>query len=154
MRKLYDLLIERKEKEMKEKVDRILNGEAVDIARADAEYYLCALKAGDRYKISFESPGQSRDFRVVLDTKQMREAGKYLIALADELESRKKFKSGDRCVSICPDGSMYESYFNNNDSGYVARVAFGNVFKTWEEARANKDAILAKYQELRDKGLV
>lgn len=139
---------------MKDKVDRILNGDAVDIARADAEYYLCALKAGERYKISFESPGLSRDFRVVLDTKQMREAGKYLIALADELESRKKFKSGDICFFVCPDGSIYDSFISTNDGGHLARIAIGNCFKSRVEAEAHKDDVLAKFQYLRDQGLV
>lgn len=139
---------------MKEIVDRILNGESVDIAGDGANYYLSVSKYDDKYKVGFVSPNYVEEYFTCLNTKTMRDAGKLLNALADELDSRKKFADGDKCVSICPDGSMYESYFNNNDSGYVARVAFGNVFKTWEEARANKDAVLAKYQDLRDRGLV
>lgn len=139
---------------MKEKVDRILNGEAVDIAENGATFYLSVSKYDDKYKVGFVSPNYVEEYFTCLNTKTMRDAGKLLIALADELDSRKKFADGDKCVSICPDGSMYESYFNNNDSGYVARVAFGNVFKTWEEARANKDAVMAKYQDLRDRGMV
>lgn len=139
---------------MKEIVNRLLNGDVVNIAGNRAVYYLSVLKSEDLYKVGFLSPEQVEDCHMRLNTKLMREAGDRLVKLADELDSRKKFADGDKCVSICPDGSMYESYFNNNDSGYVARVAFGNVFKTWEEARANKDAVLAKYQELRDRGLV
>lgn len=139
---------------MKDKVDKILNGEVVDIAGDGADYYLSVAKHYDKYKIGFVNPNYVIDNYQRLETKQMKDAGNLLIKLADELESRKKFVDGDKCISICPDGNMYESYFNSNDSGYVARVAFGNVFKTWEEARKNKDAVMAKYQELKDRGLV
>lgn len=122
---------------MKEKVDRILNGETVDIAGDGADYYLSVLQDNDKYKIGFVNPNYVIDSYQRLGTKQMKEAGNLLIELANELDSRKKFVDGDKCISICPDGNMYESYFNSNDSGYVARVAFGNVFKTWEEARKN-----------------
>lgn len=38
---------------MKEKVDRILNGEAVDIAENGATFYLSVSKYDDKYKVGF-----------------------------------------------------------------------------------------------------
>ena len=41
---------------MKEKVDRILDGEAVDIAEDDADYYLSVLINAGAHIVSFEEP--------------------------------------------------------------------------------------------------
>lgn len=139
---------------MKEIVDRILNGDMVNIARDDANYYLTVAKYNDKYKVGFVNPYYVIDHYQHLDTKELKEAGNLLIELADELESRKKFKSGDICFFVCPDGSIFDSFISTNDGGFLARIAIGNCFKSRAEAEANKHAILAKYQELRDKGLV
>ena len=139
---------------MKEIVDRILNGEDVDIAGDRADYFLTVSQFGENYKIGFTYPDNMKSFHSSISLKSIREAGNKLIALADELKSRKKFKSGDICFFVCPDGSIYDSYISTNDGGHLARIAFGNCFKSREEAEKNKDAVLAKYQDLRDRGLV
>lgn len=139
---------------MKEIIDRILNGDMVNIARDDAHYYLSVSKDGDKYKVGFISPYYNINNYQRLDTEQMKEAGKLLIELADELESRKKFKSGDICFFVCPDGSIYDSFISTNDGGFLARIAIGNCFKSRAEAEAHKDDVLAKYQDLRDRGLI
>ena len=100
MRKLYDLRIERKEKEMKEKVDRIFNGDI------------------------------------------------------EELESRRKFKAGDSVYYIRQNEEIRHIVFSLNNAYHYGLVMSGNAFKTKSEAEAHKDEVLAKYQELRDKGLV
>lgn len=79
---------------MKEKVDRILNGEAVDIAGDGADYYLSVSKYDDKYKVGFVNPNYVEEYFTCLNTKTMRDAGNKLIELADELESRKRFKEG------------------------------------------------------------
>lgn len=139
---------------MEEKANRILNGEAVDIAEDGANYYLSVSKYDDKYKVGFVSPNYVAEYFTCLNTEMMRDAGTRLIALADELESRKKFKNGDICFFVCPNGSIYDSYISTNDGGHLARIAFGNCFKSREEAEKNKGAVLSKYQWLRDKGLV
>lgn len=53
-----------------------------------------------------------------------------------------------------PDGTIYETYFDIHDSGFLARVAFGNCFKLRRDAEVHKDEIMAKYQDLRDQGLI
>ena len=139
---------------MKEKVDRILNGEVVDIAKDDGDYYLNVLKDDNRYKIGFMSSLYNKEYGSCLTVEMIKEAGNLLIKLADELESRKKFKSGDICFFVCPDGSIYDSFISTNDGGHLARIAIGNCFKSRVEAEANKNAVLAKYQDLRDRGLI
>ena len=59
-----------------------------------------------------------------------------------------------------------EIYFIVRQSGEIARqvntrhsvdylfASMGNVFKTEAEAKANRKEIMAKYQDLRDRGLV
>ena len=139
---------------MKEIVDRILNGEAVDIAGDGADYYLSVLQDNDKYKIGFVNPHYVIGSYQRLGTKQMRDAGKCLIALADELESQKKFSEGDEFYYIDADGTILRGFFKSNNAVYYSLVMFGNAFKTEVEAKANRKEIMAKFQELRDKGLV
>ena len=139
---------------MKEIVDRILNGEAVDIAKDGGDYYLNVLKDGNKYKIGFMSSLYNKEYGSRLTVEMIKEAGNKLIELADELESRKRFKEGDKLCFIRPDGEIRKIIFFPNDAYHCGLLMSGNAFKTIEEAEANKDAILAKYQDLRDRGLV
>lgn len=139
---------------MKEKVDRILDGEAVDIAGDDADYYLSVLKDNDKYKVCFLSQDFVQHVSQLLSLKTLKEAGNYLIELANELEERTKFKAGDKVFIVRVDGGIFSLTFDDTDSGQLARVAMGVAFKSQEEALRNRDAVLAKYQALRDEGLV
>lgn len=142
---------------MKEKVDRILNGEAVDIAENGASYYLSVVTNSykDEYKIAFIDPDKldfvSSDY---ISIGAMRNAGKRLVALADELENRKRFNRGDHYFTVRPNGTVTDFIFSPSESGDMCRLYMGNAFKTKEEAEERKDEIVAKYQDLRDKGLV
>ena len=135
---------------MKEKVDRILDGEAVDIGGVD--YYLSVQKDDDAYRVGFSQPDLVCGQRLSL--KMIKEAGNRLIELADELEERKKFKHGDDVYVVRADGNVFCLRFDDTDSGHLARVAMGVAFKSREEAFRNRDAVLAKYQALRDEGLI
>lgn len=137
---------------MKEIADRILNGEAVNLA--GLIYNLSVLRGGKHYYVGFCSPEGIDKRSQLLSTKDMKKAGNLLITLADELESRKRFKDGDKCFFVRPNGSIYDSHFSSDDCGHIARVAFGNCFKSRAEAIVHKDEILAKYQDLIDRGLV
>lgn len=139
---------------MQEKVDRILNGEVVDIAKDDGDYFLNVLKDDNRYKIGFMSSLYNKEYGSCLTVEMIKEAGELLSALADELESRKRFKDGDEYFVVCPSGEIYNLIFSQKYAAHFALLAMGNAFKTKTEAEANKDAILAKYQDLRDRGLV
>ena len=139
---------------MKEKVDMLLNGEAVDIAGDGADYYLSVLQHYDKYKIGFVNPKNVMNNYQRLDTKKMKEAGNLLIALADELESRKKFRENDRYYYVRIDGNIIEEMFSKKSSFDLTQILIGNAFKTKSEAEAHKDEIMAKYQDLRDRGLV
>lgn len=139
---------------MKEIVDRILNGEDVDIAGDRADYFLAVSRHGENYKIGFTYPENMKSFHSSISLKSMREAGKLLIALADELESQKKFNEGDEFYYIDADGTILRGFFKSNNAVYYSLVMFGNAFKTEVEAKANRKEIMAKFQELRDKGLV
>ena len=141
-------------KKMKDKVDRILNGETVDITGDGADYYLSVLQDNDKYKIGFVNPNYVIDSYQRLGTKQMKEAGNLLIELANELESRRKFKAGDSVYYIRQDEEIRHIVFSLNNAYHYGLVMSGNAFKTKSEAEAHKDEVLAKYQELRDKGLV
>lgn len=137
---------------MKEIVDRILNGEAVNLA--GLIYNLSVLRGGKHYYVGFCSPEGIGKRSQILSTKDMKKAGNLLIALADELESRKRFKDGDEYFVVCPSGEIYNLIFSQKYAAHFALLAMGNAFKTREEAEENKDAVMAKYQELRDRGLV
>ena len=139
---------------MKEIVDRILSGEDVDIAGDRADYFLTISQHGENYKIGFTYPENMKSFHSSISLKSIREAGKLLIALADELESRKKFSEGDEFYYIDADGTILRGFFKSNNAVYYSLVMFGNAFKTEVEAKANRKEIMAKFQELRDKGLV
>lgn len=139
---------------MKEIVDRILNGEVVDIAKDDGDYYLNVLKDDNRYKIGFMSSLYNKEYGSCLTVEMIKEAGKLLIALADELESRKKFSEGDEFYYIDADGTILRGFFKSNNAVYYSLVMFGNAFKTEVEAKANRKEIMAKFQEARDKGLL
>mgnify|MGYP005758501719 CR=1 FL=1 len=84
----------------------------------------------------------------------MRELAGQLTELAEELESRKKFKTNERIYYVRKNGEIYSVIFSASYSLHLSLLAMGNAFKTYEEAEAHKDEVLAKYQELRDKGLV
>lgn len=137
---------------MKDKVDRILNGEAVNLS--GLIYNLSVLRDDKHYYVGFCSPEGIGKRSQILSTRDMKEAGKYLIALADELESRKKFKDGDDLFFVLPVGGVFWTFFNSKNAEHLGLVMSGNAFKTRQEARDNVPTVLAKYQELRDKGLV
>lgn len=139
---------------MEEKANSILNGEAVDIAGDGANYYLSVSKYDDKYKVGFVSPNYVVEYFTCLNTEMMRDAGARLIALADELESRKKFKDGDELYFVTPKGSVFLAKFNSTLVEHLGLVMSGNAFKTRKEACDNIPAVMAKCQELRDKGLV
>lgn len=139
---------------MKEIVDRILNGEAVDIAGDDANYYLSVAKHNDKYKVGFVNPYYVIDHYQHLDTKELKEAGNLLLELADELESRKRFKDGDDLFFVNPKGIVIYLSFNGESATHLGLVMSGNAFKTKTEAEENRGEIMKKYQELRDRGLV
>lgn len=140
---------------MKEIVDRILNGEAVDIAREDADYCLSVSQDGDKYKVGFINKRNMADYCPYLTAKTMKDAGNLLIELADELESRKKFRNDERIYYVQTDGNVgYFDYFVNTNSFHLSLIVMGNAFKTKAEAHDNIPVVMAKYQELRDKGLV
>lgn len=139
---------------MKEIVDQILNGEDVDIAGDRADYFLTVSQLGENYKIGFTYPCNMKSFHSSISLKSMREAGNLLIALANELESRKKFSEGDEFYYIDADGTILRGFFKSNNAVHYSLVMCGNAFKTEVEAKANRKEIMAKFQELRDKGLV
>lgn len=139
---------------MKDKVDKLLNGEAVDIAGDVDEFYISVLKGGCRYKVAFCSPDEINEDCQELSEIDIKEAGKYLIALADELESRKKFRTNEDVYYIRANGEIFPFIFVGSNSFHLSLLAIGNAFKTREEAEAHKDDVLAKFQYLRDQGLV
>ena len=81
---------------MKEKVDRILNGEAVDIAE-DTNFSLAVEKDGGTYILTFGNPENPNEDYQEMDLRDIREAGELLIALHDELKERKKLKPCPFC---------------------------------------------------------
>ena len=137
---------------MKEIVDRILNGEAVNLA--GLIYNLSVLRGGKHYYVGFCSPEGIGKRSQILSTKDMKKAGNLLIALADELESRKKFKTNERIYYVRTNGEIHSVTFSESYSPHLSLLAMGNAFKTHEEAEAHIDEIMAKYQDLRDRGLV
>lgn len=140
---------------MKQLVDRILNGDAVDVSNDNPVYYLSVLKEPSGFKIGFVAPSDLGDQdSYCVDTRIMRDAGKRLVSLADELDRRVKFV--DRCpvFIVTPSGDIAESYFNKTSAAHLADVAFGNIFRRRKEAEANKAAVLAKYKALEDEGLI
>ena len=140
---------------MKEMVDKILNGETVDIADKGS-FYLSVRKYRDRnaFQVGLSTPSAIEERSQVLDVGNIRKAGTALIDLAYELESRAKFKNGDKCFSVKTDGRILDWSFDENDSGFLARLYMGNAFKTRAEAEEHKEEIMAKFKELKDKGLV
>lgn len=139
---------------MKEMVNRILNGEDVDIAGDRADYFLTVSQYGENYKIGFTYPDNMKSFHSSISLKSMREAGNLLIDLAEELESRTKFRDGDYLYFVRPNKDIFYVVFSTSSSFDLSLLAMGNAFKSREEAEAHKEEILAKYQELKDKGLV
>lgn len=138
---------------MKEIVDRILNGEAVEIARLDADYCLNVVQDKEKYRVIF-GPNNIGEYYLRLDAKTIKEVGELLSALADELESRKKFKTNERIYYVRTNGEIHSVTFSESYSLHLSLLAMGNAFKTHEEADAHIDEIMAKYQDLRDRGLV
>lgn len=141
---------------MKEIVDRILQDEVVDIVGEDKRYHVSVRKKENNFLFAFAREANfDRDYsRQSLYLKEIKELGEKLITLHDELKNRKEFKVGEPCFFVRPDGQIYKTRFNDEDSGHIARVVFGNVFKTSEEAEAHKDEVMAKYQALRDEGVI
>ena len=138
---------------MKNKVDRILNGATVNIA-SDPRYVLSVSKIKDWYRVGWVEPEHIEKGSRLMSLETMREAGNKLIELADELESRKRFKEGDKLCFIRPDGEIRAIIFFPSDGYHLGLVMSGNAFKTEAEAEAHKDDVLAKFQDLRDQGLV
>lgn len=140
---------------MKELVDRILNGDAVDVSSDYPAYYLSVLKEPSGFKIGFVAPSDLGDqVSYCVDTRVMRDAGKRLVSLADELDRRMKFVDRCKVFIVTPSGGIAEAYFDKTSSAHLADVAFGNMFKTRKEAEANKATVLAKYKALEDEGLI
>lgn len=138
---------------MKEIVDRILNGEAVEIARPDADYCLNVVQDKEKYRVIF-GPNNIGGYCLRLDAKTIKEVGELLSALADELESRKKFKSGDEFYYVRQNGEIRCIIFSLSNALHYSLILSGNAFKTKAEAHDNIPAVLAKYQGLRDRGLI
>lgn len=140
---------------MKELVDRVLNGDVVDVSSDNPVYYLSVLKEPSGFKIGFVAPSDlAGQDAYCVDTRIMRDAGKRLVSLADELDRRTKFVDRCKVFIITPSGGIAEAYFDKTSSAHLADVAFGNIFRTRKEAEANKDAVLAKYKALEDEGLI
>ena len=141
---------------MKELVDRILNGDAVDITGTNATYYLSvAERKVSGFKVGFVAPsGLDGQGTCYMTTRIMRDAGKRLVSLADELDRRTKFVDRCKVFIITPSGGIAEAYFDKTSAAHLADVAFGNIFRKRKEAEANKDAVLAKYKALEDEGLI
>ena len=137
---------------MKEMVDRILDGEAVNLA--GLIYNLSVLRGGKHYYVGFCLPEGIGKRSQILSTKDMKEAGNLLIELAKELESRKKFKDSDHFFFVSPKGDVLYFSFNSESATHLGLVMSGNAFKTRAEAEEHKEEIMAKFQELIDKGLV
>lgn len=139
---------------MKEKVDRIYRG---DIEELTGEGFVFSiLKEGDYIDIIPESKEVATSYstRQKLTPKDMREFARQLTELAEELESRKKFKTNERIYYVRANGEIYSVIFSKSYSLHLSLLAMGNAFKTHEEAEAHIDEIMAKYQDLRDRGLV
>ena len=138
---------------MKEKVDRILNGEEVDIAE-DPRYVLSVSKIKDQYRVGCVEPENLEGGSTLMSIETMKEAGNLLITLDDALERQEKFKDGDDLFFVLPVGGVFWTFFNSGSADHLELVMSGNAFKTRKEARDNIPPVLTKYQELRDKGLV
>lgn len=140
---------------MKELVDRILAGDVVDVASDYPAYFLSVLKEPSGFKIGFVAPSDlAGQGAYCVDTRIMRDAGKRLVSLADELDSRIKFADRCKVYIVTPSGDIAETYFDKTSAAHLADVAFGNIFRKRKEAEANKDAVLAKYKALEDEGLI
>lgn len=73
---------------------------------------------------------------------------------AGNLLRQEKFKDGDDLFFVLPVGGVFWTFFNSRLVEHLELVMSGNAFKTRQEARDNIPAVLAKYQSLKDKGLV
>ena len=140
---------------MKEMVDRLLDGKAVELTRENASFYLSVLKREEGYKIRLVFPEKLETHGYSYFTPRiMKEAGNLLIELAEELESRTKFKDEDDLFFVTPEGVVLYFSFDSKSASHLGLVMSGNAFKTRAEAEEHKEEVMAKYQELRDKGLV
>lgn len=139
---------------MKELVNRIFNGEVVDITSANSPYYISVTENISGFKVGFVAPSGLGGQGCYMSTNDMRDAGRRLVSLADELDRRMKFVDRCKVYIVTPSGGIAESYFDSTSSAHLADVAFGNIFKTHKEAEVNKAAVLAKYKALKDEGLV
>lgn len=139
---------------MKEIVDRILNGEIEELTGEG--FVFSILKDGDYIDIIPESKEVSTSYstRQKLTPKDMRELAGQLTELAEELECRKKFRTNEDVYYIRANGEIFPFIFVGSNSFHLSLLAIGNAFKTREEAEAHKDDVLAKFQDLRDQGLV
>ena len=143
---------------MKEIVDNIMNGMntliACEFDRTDA----CQEESNYiEVRVRKEGRGFVVDFpKVPLTGKTIDILGRQLCRMATEIENRKKFVEGQTyyCVSFdFKEAFIHESTFEN-ESIDISRIMCGNAFLTKEEAEANKDKIIGKYQELLDKGIL
>ena len=139
---------------MKEIVDRILNGNIEELTGEG--FVFSILKDKDYIDIIPEAKEvvTSYSIRQKLTPKDMRKFARQLTELAAELESRKKFKTNERIYYVRNNGEIYSVTFSESYSLHLSLIAMGNAFKTYEEAEAHIDEIMAKYQDLRDRGLV
>lgn len=139
---------------MKEIVDRILNGEIEELTGEG--FVFSILKDGDYIDIIPESKEVSTSYstRQKLTPKDMRELAGQLTELAEELERRKKFRTNEELYYIRANGEICPFIFFESNSFHLSLLAIGNAFKTRKEAEAHKDEIMAKHQDLRNRGLV
>lgn len=135
---------------MKEMVDQILSGEAVDIAGDGASYYLSVLLDGNKYKVGLTNPENIEDCFMRLNAKTMKEAGNLLIALADELESRTKFKLGDTCFFVeWNSGRVCPAEFDFSTTCFALLMS-GNLFASRQEADKARNTVMEAYREARE----
>lgn len=130
---------------MKEKVDCIMSGGiAVFYGKGDNFYF----------RINKKDKGFFIDLSCDwLSLSDIRSIGEHLLRLAHEIENRKKFTLGMRYYYVRTDGVVEDTLFENSLTDR-AFILSGNAFLTKEEAEANKDKIIGKYQELLDNGIL
>lgn len=130
---------------MKECVDRLLDGETVKI---------CGFGIGLGLHIKYS---QMEDhFSINLDhtchystlcIDNIKHLGKKLIELVEEIEGR-KIADYDTYFYIDTCGEVDSTSFIVGESSDMARLYMGNVFKTHEEAVSHKEEIMAKYKRV------
>lgn len=86
--------------------------------------------------------------------KHLREFAGSLANLADELEGKRKFKTGDDIYFVDPKGEVMWLPFNSESATHLGLVASENAFKTCAEASDNILVVMEMYKKLKGKGLI